>query len=1657
MILKLAVVLGSSVAGLLTLVTALPATDLVSAVGSPEFLGSSAGGPSDGLTRAAVSGDGRYVAFASKAANLAPGDDNGVYDVYVRDLHSGATRRASIGVDGGDSDGGSMQPALSADGRFAVFASAAANLVAGDTNGRTDVFRKDLLGGTVLRISTRGGGAQVYDDSAEPVASADGRYVAFTSTATNLVGGEPDGFSDVFVKDVQTGQILCASAPASGGHGDYDSHAPAISADGRFVAFESSAGNLIPGYTPDARPAVYVKDLHTGTVSVASAGSTGEAGNGQAGAPAFSADGRFVAFESHATNLVAGCVGGQSKIYVKELPTGAIRCASVNAAGVEGNSGSYRPSTPDGRHVAFESRATNLMSGYAYARSHIYVKDLLTGAVARASTDGAGSQALDHSTQAALSADARLVAFVSVDRDLVAADRNGVADVFVKDLGTGALSLVSPRDPEVTVTPAGNGASSSSKFSVSRDGNVVIFWSRAADIVADDTNGVADVFVRDRAAGTTVRANTAADGSQADTMAGEFAISGDGRFAAFASFATNLVGGDANATQDVFVKDLLTGAVALASTSGAGVPGNGMSGTPSLSADGRFVAFTSQADNLVDGDTNGVGDIFVKDLQSGAIVRASTGSGGEQAANLSSAAAISADAGYVAFRSLANNLVAGDTGAADVFVKDLLTGALERVSTSSNGAQADGSSESPAISADGRFVAFQSTATNLVAGDTGGRCDIFVKDRRSGLTQRASTSSSGAPGIADSVAPGLSDDGRYVVFESGAVNLTAGTVYLVGNVFLKDLQTQEIVRMSTGRGAEEPARSSLAAISGDGRHVVFTSAAENLVGADGNLLEDVFHAACQADLRIGASGTALATAGTSQSFRISLRSEGPCIPQEVVISAEVPEGTTFVRAWADRAGWSVSAPPVGGRGTIRFARASVPLGDTHQLTILVSVDPDVPEGFPVTCTAHAESATEDPSPENLASWTSIAETSADLEVILAAPAEVAPDDPLAYDFSVTNLGPGDAGDVVVGAALPAGVVVTDFVQTSGPVFDVTADAGSVAAAITVLPAGASAGFRVTTRVGAGLDDGTALIGSVQALGGAGDPTPAAGNHLAQTTTIVRRRQTADLDVLLDAPATVVAGAGYALQVTLTNRGPDDARGVLITTVFPDGVSAGVPTQTTGPAFSLSATGREVAAGIPVLQAGAAATFVFGGSVAPDLPEGALLRSAVVAVSDTPAPVPGAGNRAAGAETRVETRSDLSVTLEAPGAFTGCRGLAYTVTVDNRGPSDARQVDLTHEVPAGFAIAFFTQTSGIPFTLAASGGTLTAGVAVVPAGTAASFSVGTDRDRSLADGAALISTASLATETGEVPSGMNRHLMTATTAVSFVNEPPVADAGGPYRLLSGDDLALDGSGSAEPDAGCGDAIVSWEWDLDGDGDFGDALGANVSIAAAQVQALICGGNCESGRTYSPGLRVADDRGARDVAGAQVQVVLPVFFDDFLDAGAAGDPGWDAASGRWLGTVGSLTAFEGSVGRALGRLPDRVGAGVVETSVLLSSSSSRKRPNGGVIFAWRDRKHYRYARLTSKGVGIVQVGNLGGQAARAWTRARALALDQWHALRVEIAPDGLVSVFVDGEAAPALSHRFRRTPPGRIGLGANRSRSSFASFTFWPATALPWPGR
>ncbi len=315
------------------------------------------------------------------------------------------------------------------------------------------------------------------------------------------------------------------------------------------------------------------------------------------------------------------------------------------------------------------------------------------------------------------------------------------------------------------------------------------FVSYASNLVAGDTNGISDIFVKDLQTGAIVRASTAADGTEANNHSGgALSISADGRYVTFYSDASNLVAGDVNGIGDIFAKDLQTGAIVRASTAADGTEANGYSsGSSSISADGRYVVFTSYASNLVTGDTNDSTDIFVKDLQTGVIVRVNTAADGTEA-NIGTGddASISADGRYVVFSSGATNHVAEDTnGTADVFVKDLQTGAIVRVSTAADGTEANDGSGSTSISADGRYVTFLSSATNLVAGDTNGLVDIFVKDLQTGAIARVNTTADGMQ-VNNYYIDGasISADGRYIAFFNDASNLLAGDTNGVDDIFI---------------------------------------------------------------------------------------------------------------------------------------------------------------------------------------------------------------------------------------------------------------------------------------------------------------------------------------------------------------------------------------------------------------------------------------------------------------------------------------------------------------------------------------------------------------------------------------------------------------------------------------------------------------------------------------------------------------------------------------------------------------------------------------------------------------------------------------------------------------------------------------------------------
>lgn len=397
-----------------------------------------------------------------------------------------------------------------------------------------------------------------------------------------------------------------------------------------------------------------------------------------------------------------------------------------------------------------------------------------------------------------------------------------------------------------TTASAGSGYASGGG-SVSEDGRFVAFYSGSPDLVLGDTNGEVDVFVRDVQRGVTRRVSLSAAGQQPNSGASDPVISGDGRYVLFGSWASNLVTPDTNNRLDIFVRDLVTNTLRRVSDGPAGVEGNDSaeSFNAAITPDGRYVAFTSYASNLVPGDTNGRPDVFVRDLWTGVLRRATIAQNGGPSDGYAGRPTISADGRYVAFNSTAADLVAGDVnGATDVFVRDLVRGTTRLVSAGAAGVFGNGTSSDPSISRDGLFIAFQSTASNLVSGDTNSKSDGFVRDTRTGTVRRVTVARNGGQADGDSISPAISAGGRYIAFASWAANLVTGDTNRWPDAFVRDLELGTTRLVSIGyHGA--PANNfsfiSDTAVTRDGRFIAFESAACNLTAVpDTNQATDVF-------------------------------------------------------------------------------------------------------------------------------------------------------------------------------------------------------------------------------------------------------------------------------------------------------------------------------------------------------------------------------------------------------------------------------------------------------------------------------------------------------------------------------------------------------------------------------------------------------------------------------------------------------------------------------------------------------------------------------------------------------------------------------------------------------------------------------------------------
>lgn len=727
-----------------------------------------------------VSDDGRYVVFQSQAA-LAPGATSTIASqIYLRDRASGTTTLVSRTFNGGLSGGSSLSPRIDGAGTTVVFASSVDLLVPGDGNNTTDIFAYDIASGVVSLVSSSAAGALADAPSRLPDVADGGRWVVFASDASNLVPGDSGNQRDVFLKDRTTGAIERLSVDAAGNGGDGFSDQPVIDATGAVVVFSSYAANFVPGDTLN-RQDIFVWDASaTPRLSRVNLGAGGVQANNHSRAPAIGNAGRWVVFDSAATNLVpgqiasssmqpfvvdrqSGAIGavlataGQSTVGPATVDSGEARlCLSSTTAfaaedangpirdvssrgvasgdwGLEsrsatpvpapaGNGASSEPETsPDGRYLVFQSFATNLdaMAVGRASSGDVYWLDRDTGAMERWPLAPGGLPPLGGSANASVSADGRWIAFQSSATNLVAGSAGGV-HVYRLDRGSGALLAL-------TVVPAGS-SGGGERPQMSDDGGTIVFQSAATGLVPGDTNGVRDVFLW-REGQPLQRVSVPEGGGQADRESRSPRIAGQGGHVVFVSAATNLVAGASGGFDQVYRVELASGAVRRVSQTAGGVAGDAHSRVADVSADGRYVALVTDAGNLAAGGRGGP-EVLRWDAQDDGFVDAAALLPIDEAVDPDTVR-LSDDGRYVAFVSVRQ---VGSVFTENAWRADLAAGVLQLMSSDGGSNRNGGRMQGLAIDATGA-VAFAADDDTLLAGDGNGAHDVYraASDSAAGL------------------------------------------------------------------------------------------------------------------------------------------------------------------------------------------------------------------------------------------------------------------------------------------------------------------------------------------------------------------------------------------------------------------------------------------------------------------------------------------------------------------------------------------------------------------------------------------------------------------------------------------------------------------------------------------------------------------------------------------------------------------------------------------------------------------------------------------------------------------------------------------------------------------------------------------------------------
>jgi hypothetical protein len=797
-----------------------------------------------------VTPDGRYVLFGSTANNLTASTFGGPYllprpqkiNVFLRDRNLGTT--AQVSVDPTASTGGiddSIPRGISTNGQFALFESSASNLVSGASFIRTQVFERDMAGGGTSLVSVSTNGTAADADSFDSVMTPDGRFVTFSSRADNLVSNDTNLSTDVFVRDMQTGvtTLVSAGAHASG------SDSPVITPDGRYVAFLSTTSNLLTSISNIVD--VYVADLANSTNFCVSTNHFG--GSIICYNQRISDDGQTVAFQAAISNTPTS-----ASIVRHHLQTGLDDLVTMNAVPPSGN---YKDAqvldmTPDGRFVTFLGK-TNILNATA-----VFIWDGQTGtnSVVSVDTNGAvpASEVCDFPS---IDASGRFVAFLASAAGLVTNPViNGTQHLYLRDLQAGTTQLV-----DAGTNGAGPSRIFMGDYAMSLNGSFVAFDSPDSDLMTNHNNRASDVYLRDLNAGATelISAHSPLLTSETAGLGGDsknLSISVDGRYAAFSSTAAGLVPNYTNRYRGIFVRDLVnqTNVLVSVDTNGLG-NANGFSYQPVISGDGQHVVFTSAANNLAAGDTNGWPDVFIRNIQTGVttLVSENTNNTGSMRFGASTPA-VSYDGRYVLYFSTTDGII----------LRDCNVGTNYWLGYGDPGSSA-------AMTPDGHYVAFieigfggvpgiyvwdsqaaqmiYTNATSSAGGisiSTNGQWLAYDFGTSLRMTDRIVNSnrtvSAGMFGFGSSrLGQHFSGDGRYLVYATHSSNVAAdsnGTY----DVYVYDWQTgsNQLVSWSFNGPQSPKGMSDSPDISPDGRFVVYESGAADIVPSDNNSVKDIF-------------------------------------------------------------------------------------------------------------------------------------------------------------------------------------------------------------------------------------------------------------------------------------------------------------------------------------------------------------------------------------------------------------------------------------------------------------------------------------------------------------------------------------------------------------------------------------------------------------------------------------------------------------------------------------------------------------------------------------------------------------------------------------------------------------------------------------------------